>query len=78
MVNTGFMRRQNSDATTDVICLCCFRTVARSKAHADLLAAEEDHICNPFDDLVFLHSEALQGPRGDNQSTVSSEDCRAD
>jgi hypothetical protein len=53
MVSTGFMRRQNPEAAADVICLNCCRTVARSQAHADLLAAENDHSCNPFDDLVF-------------------------
>jgi hypothetical protein len=40
--------------------------------------AEGDHICNPFDDLAFLHSDALQGPHGQEQTTMPSEDCHAD
>jgi hypothetical protein len=78
MVNTGFMRRQNLDATTDVICLSCFRTVVCSQVRAGLLAAEIDHICNPFDNLAFLNSDALQGLLGHEQNTIRSEDYRAD
>ena len=77
MVSTGFMRWGDPDATTDIMCLFCFRTVARSQDQADLLAAEDDHICNPFDDLGFLHSDALQGLRGQKQTTMPCEDCRA-
>ena len=78
MANAGFMRWKNLDATTDLICLGCFSTVACSRDQADLLAAEHDHICNPFVDLAFLHSGALQGPDGQEQTTMPSEDCRAD
>jgi len=78
MVNTGFMRWGNPDATTDLICLCCFRTVACSRDQADLLAAEDGHICNPIDDLAFLHSDTLQHPHEQEQTTMPSEDCHAD
>ena len=78
MANTGYMRWGNPDATTDLICLCCFRTLARSRDQDDLFVAEGDHICNPFDDLAFVHSDALQGPHGQEQTTMPSEDCHAD
>ena len=78
MANIRFMRWENSDATADLICLCCFRTLAHSRHQNDLLAAEDDHICNPLDDLAFLHSDALKGPHGQERSSMPSEDCRAD
>jgi hypothetical protein len=78
MVNTSFMRWGNPDTTTDLICLCCFRTIARSQDQADLLTAEGDHICSPFGDFVFPHLDALQDPHRQDQSTMSGEDCHAD
>jgi hypothetical protein len=75
MVNTGFMRRQNPDSTADVICLCCFRTVAFSQAQYDLASAENDHICNPFDDLVLLQSGCLQHEQ--EKTALPLKECRA-
>ena len=49
MVNTGFMRQNYHEMTADVICLCCFQTVAESKPVAELAGAENQHICNPYD-----------------------------
>jgi hypothetical protein len=49
MTMSGFVRRQNDDATTDLICLGCFQTVAHSPEQGDLVAAESAHACNPFD-----------------------------
>ena len=60
MVNTGFMRRNYQNLTADLICLCCFQTVARSKAVAELAATEDEHICNPYDDHVVPQPNPLQ------------------
>jgi hypothetical protein len=54
-----FMQRQNGDSTTDLICLYCFRTVARSGEQSDLAAAEREHMCSPFDELVMFRSGSL-------------------
>ena len=61
MVNSGFIRRQNSDSTSDVICLSCFRTIARSQAQADLTVVENNHDCNPLGKDVLFHSDELKG-----------------
>jgi hypothetical protein len=64
LVNSGFIRRQNPDSTADVICLCCFRTIAYSQAQADLAAAEKNHGCSPFDEFVLFRSDRLSGIQG--------------
>jgi hypothetical protein len=64
MVNTGFMRWHNLDATADVICLCCFQTIARAQSFDDLLAAEDDHACNPVEDFMIPQPDALHGIYG--------------
>jgi len=64
MVNTGFMRQNYHDMGADVICLCCFQTVAQSKPVAELAAAEDEHICNPYHDLVNPQPDPLQGLYG--------------
>ena len=56
MTNSGFVRRQNNDSTTDLICLGCFQTVAHSQEQADLAAAETEHACDPFCDLLSFQS----------------------
>ena len=61
MVNSGFIRRQNSDSTSDVICLSCFRTIARSQAQADLAVVEINHGCNPLGKHNLFHSDELKG-----------------
>jgi len=61
MVNTGFMRRNYRDMTADVICLCCFQTIAHSKPVGDLATAEEEHICTPHEDIVVSQTDPLQG-----------------
>jgi hypothetical protein len=64
MANSGFGRRHNGDSTTDLICLSCFQTIAHSREQADLAAAERDHACNPFSDLVQLHSRLAEDCHG--------------
>ena len=64
MANTGFMRWQNPDATADLICLCCFQTIARAQSSADLLAAGDLHTCNPLEDFVTHQPDPLQGLYG--------------
>jgi len=78
MVNTGFMRRRNLDATADVICLCCFRTITRGQTRTELAAAENEHLCNPFDDLVSLYPNSFQGLCDRGEIAASSEVGRAD
>jgi hypothetical protein len=51
MVNTGFIRSVNPDATADLICLCCFQTIARARPRTELVAAENEHICDPSESL---------------------------
>lgn len=46
---SGFVRRQNDDSTTDLICLGCFQTVAHSEGQADGTPVDSDHVCNPFE-----------------------------
>ena len=53
MINSSFMRLQNPDATADVICLNCFKAIARSQQMRDLAVAENNHICDPCD-LILL------------------------
>jgi hypothetical protein len=78
MGNTGFMRWENPDATTDLICLCCFRTLACSRDQDELIAAEDDHVCNPFADLSFLHSEAFKGLHRQEETNMQTKDFHAD
>jgi hypothetical protein len=61
MSNLAFVQRQNRDSTTDLICLGCFLTVAHSREQADLVAAESEHICNPFSDPLLFQSGSVQG-----------------
>ena len=49
MATPRFVRRSNKDSTTDSICLACFRTIATTAREADLVSAEEKHICDPED-----------------------------
>lgn len=64
MVKTGFMRQNYHDMRADLICLCCFRTVAESKPVAQLAAAEDEHICNPHDDFIVPQPDPLHGLYG--------------
>lgn len=52
MITSSFMRLQNPDSTTDVICLNCFQSVTRSHQGVDLPVVEAEHICNPCDVLL--------------------------
>ena len=64
MVNTGFMRWINPDATADVICLCCFQTIARAQSVDELLASEGEHTCNPADEFLIPQPDPLEGLYG--------------
>jgi hypothetical protein len=64
MVNTGFMRWQNPDSTADIICLCCFKTIARAGSCAELLEAEEYHNCDPLEGFVVPQPDPLHGIYG--------------
>jgi hypothetical protein len=64
MVNTGFMRQNYHGMTADLICLCCFRTVAESKPVGELAAEENNHVCTPFEDLVAPQPDPLHGLYG--------------
>jgi hypothetical protein len=61
MRSTGFMRWHNLDATADVICLCCFQTIARTHSLSELLAEEDDHACNPVEDFMIPQPNPLHG-----------------
>jgi hypothetical protein len=45
--NDSFVRRANSDGTTDSICRECFVTVCTSARETELERAERGHICDP-------------------------------
>lgn len=60
MRSTGFMQWHNPDATANVICLCCFQTIARANSLADLLEAEDERMCNPVDRLVKITSTSTR------------------
>jgi hypothetical protein len=64
MVNTGFMRQNYRDMTADVICLCCFQTVAQSKPVGELASAEDEHICKPYEDFLIPQPDPLHGIYG--------------
>jgi len=64
MVNTGFLRQNYHDMRADLICLCCFQTVAKSKPVGELAAVEDEHICIPYDDLVAPQPDPLHGLYG--------------
>jgi hypothetical protein len=64
MVNTGFMRQNYRNLTADVICLCCFQTVAHSKPVGELAAAEDEHICNPDEGVAAPQADPLHAIYG--------------
>lgn len=45
--HSPFVRRANTDGTTDSICTRCFATVATSLWEIDLDRAEQSHACEP-------------------------------
>jgi hypothetical protein len=64
MVNAGFMRWINPDATADVICLGCFQTIARAQSRAELLAAEDLHTCTPLEHYIPSQPDPYHGLYG--------------
>jgi hypothetical protein len=57
-IQTYFARLQNPDFTVDSICLSCYQTVGTARREADLIAADELHVCDPGDrELFSKHSE---------------------
>jgi len=61
MINSGFMRQNYRDMKADVICLCCFQTVAQSKPVSELAAVEEEHVCNPRRDFFVPQPDRHRG-----------------
>ena len=46
MISIGnFAKRVNQDNTIDLICTCCFQTVARGRSDAEALAIAQPHAC---------------------------------
>jgi hypothetical protein len=64
MAETGFMIWHNPDTTLDLICLCCFQTIGHAQSRADLLAAEDLHVCDSLEDFVTPQPDPLQGLYG--------------
>jgi hypothetical protein len=64
MVKAGFMRWINADQTTDVICLCCFETIARADSLDELLVAEDHHCCKAWDDFLLPQPDPFKGIYG--------------
>lgn len=49
MATATFVRRENPDSTTDVICLKCFQTIAKKlTGEAGLTDIEPEHKCHPL------------------------------
>jgi len=43
-----FARRPNKDCSIDSICTKCFLTIASAGSEEELVAHEEEHICDPY------------------------------
>jgi hypothetical protein len=57
LTDTGFIQRENSDSTTDLICLRCFLTVGRMQNESDFSALKLLHSCDPAEVRVPLNYE---------------------
>jgi hypothetical protein len=64
MAKAGFMRWSNADETADVICLCCFETIAHSHSLDELLVAEDLHCCKAWEDFLLPQPDPYQGLYG--------------
>jgi hypothetical protein len=58
------MRQNYRDMKADLICLCCFQTVAESKPVSELAEVEAKHICDPYKDLLFPQPDPHRGLYG--------------
>jgi hypothetical protein len=47
LIQTYFARSHNPDFTIESICMDCYRTVANTRCEAELIAAEQGHVCAP-------------------------------
>jgi hypothetical protein len=57
VIGSGFVRRNNPDSITDLICLRCFMTVGSGKDESDFSALELSHCCDPLHVRFPLDSE---------------------
>jgi hypothetical protein len=64
MARAGFMRYINADETADVICLCCFETIARADTLDELLVAEDLHYCKAWEDFLLPQPDPFKGIYG--------------
>jgi len=64
MAKAGFMRWINADETEDVICLCCFETIARARCLDELYVAEDLHSCKGWEGFLFPQPDPFQGLYG--------------
>jgi len=46
-----FVRRENPDATFDLICTNCFQTVAHGKNDSEFEDVREKHSCEPLEEV---------------------------
>jgi|HubBroStandDraft_2_1064218.scaffolds.fasta_scaffold2803659_1 hypothetical protein len=64
MAKAGFMRWINEDETADVICLCCFETIAQARSLDELLVAEDHHSCKAWEDFLLPQPDPYAGIYG--------------
>jgi hypothetical protein len=64
MAKPGFMRWLNPDETEDVICLCCFETIARTYSLDELLVAEDAHCCKAWEQFLLPQPDPFKGLYG--------------
>ena len=82
VTDIGFIRRENPDSTTDLICLRCFMTVANAKHAPDLLTLGLLHCCDPrqvrfpldYEDRMSLPEKVMKflGEREESNKNASS------
>jgi hypothetical protein len=53
-----FAWRRNRDSSIDSICTNCFQTIASAACVDDLAAHEQEHVCDPFGEIVSRHAES--------------------
>jgi hypothetical protein len=59
-IQVYFARRFNPNSTIDSICLNCYQTVATERYEADLIAADQAHVCAAIE-LERRRAESQQG-----------------
>ena len=59
--DSKFLRHENANLTTELICTGCFRTIAVSHHEHDLVAAEESHQCDTVENYFQRYVESQIG-----------------